>query len=70
MDRFHLVGYSGGGACCLAFISSFPERVLSLALIEPAWIGTGDLTPEETEYWAEADRMMALRGPSARSKTS
>jgi pimeloyl-ACP methyl ester carboxylesterase len=60
MDRFHLVGYSGGGACCLMFISRYPERVLSLALIEPAWIGTGEWTPEEQEYWAELSRVMAL----------
>ena len=59
-ERFHLVGYSGGGACCLVFISRFPERVLSLALIEPAWIGQGESTPEEQEYWAEAYRVMAL----------
>jgi len=35
-DRFHLYGHSGGGACCLAYVARSPERVLSLAVDEPA----------------------------------
>ena len=35
-DTFHLVGYSGGGAASLVFTARYPERVRSLALIEPA----------------------------------
>jgi pimeloyl-ACP methyl ester carboxylesterase len=46
-DRFHLVGYSGGGASSVAFAAKHPERLLSLALIEPAWIGNDGLSPEE-----------------------
>src|SRR6266849_719989 len=38
-ERFHLVGYSGGGASSLAFAAKHPERLLSLALLEPAWMG-------------------------------
>jgi len=45
-DRFHLVGYSGGGASSLAFAALYPERLLSLALLEPAWAGN-DRTPAE-----------------------
>jgi pimeloyl-ACP methyl ester carboxylesterase len=45
-DRFHLVGYSGGGASSLAFAALHGERLLSLALLEPAWAGN-DRTPEE-----------------------
>jgi pimeloyl-ACP methyl ester carboxylesterase len=45
-DRFHLVGYSGGGASSLAFVAEHPERLLSLALLEPAWAGN-DRTPVE-----------------------
>jgi pimeloyl-ACP methyl ester carboxylesterase len=45
-DRFHLVGYSGGGASSLAFAALHPERLLSLALLEPAWAGN-DRTPAE-----------------------
>src|SRR5581483_2290620 len=36
-DTFHLVGYSGGGASALAFTQRHPERLASLALLEPAW---------------------------------
>src|SRR5205823_8886819 len=46
-NRFHLVGYSGGGASSLAFAAAHPERLLSLALIEPAWMGNDELTVEE-----------------------
>lgn len=60
VHEFHLVGYSGGGAACLAFVARSPERVRSLALVEPAWIGNEDLSPEEAEYWREADRILAL----------
>jgi pimeloyl-ACP methyl ester carboxylesterase len=35
-DRFHLYGHSAGGACALAYAAVHPERVLSLALDEPA----------------------------------
>ena len=44
--RFHLVGYSGGGAASLAFTSAHSDRLLSLALLEPAWAGN-DRTPQE-----------------------
>ena len=44
--RFHLVGYSAGGAVALAFTSVHSDRLLSLALLEPAWAGTGR-TPQE-----------------------
>jgi len=45
-DRFHLVGYSGGGASSLAFAARHGERLLSLALLEPAWAGNRRM-PEE-----------------------
>ena len=45
-DHFHLVGYSGGGASSLAFAAVHGERLLSLALLEPAWAGNVR-TPEE-----------------------
>jgi pimeloyl-ACP methyl ester carboxylesterase len=35
-DRFHLYGHSAGGACALAYVANHPERILSLALDEPA----------------------------------
>jgi pimeloyl-ACP methyl ester carboxylesterase len=48
-ETFHLVGYSAGGASSLAFAASHPDRVLSLALLEPAWAGNEGLSPEEIE---------------------
>ena len=36
LGRFHLYGHSGGGACALAFAAIHPERLLSLAVDEPA----------------------------------
>ena len=58
--RFHLVGYSGGGAASLAFAATHPERLLSLALIEPAWLGNEGLGPEEQSVWREFARIMEL----------
>lgn len=58
MKRFHLVGYSAGGASSLAFTAKYPERLTSLALIEPAWIGRP--TSEDAEDWAELERAMTL----------
>src|SRR5438093_7824240 len=50
-ERFHLAGYSGGGAVALAFTARHPDRLLSLALLEPAWAGNWDLSPEERALW-------------------
>jgi len=50
-ERFHLVGYSGGGAASLAFAARHPDRLLSLALIEPAWDGNWELSPAEEALW-------------------
>lgn len=59
-DRFHLVGYSGGGAATLAFTARHPERLLSIALLEPAWAGRWDLSPAEQALWHEYERLEAL----------
>lgn len=68
-DRFHLVGYSAGGASALAFAAQHPDRLRSLALLEAAWAGDHAMTPEEraarralTEAVAlpVADRMAAF----------
>ncbi|WP_415855034.1 alpha/beta fold hydrolase [Sinomonas sp. G460-2] len=50
---FHLVGYSGGGASALAFAAKHPERLESLALLEPAWAGNWG--------WSEAHRALWQR---------
>ena len=59
-ERFHLVGYSGGGAAALAVVARHPERLSSLALLEPAWAGRWDLSPAEQSVWREYDRLEVL----------
>ena len=59
-SRFHLVGYSGGGAAALAFAARFPDRLWSLALLEPAWAGRWDLSPTEQALWDSYDELEAL----------
>jgi pimeloyl-ACP methyl ester carboxylesterase len=56
-ERFHLVGYSGGGAASLAFAAARPERLASLALLEPAWAGNWDLSPAEAALRQEYERV-------------
>ncbi|GAC1437073.1 MAG: hypothetical protein NVSMB51_09890 [Solirubrobacteraceae bacterium] len=62
-ERFHLVGYSGGGASSLAFAAKYPERLLSLALIEPAWMGNAGLSAEEAAVWRQFERIATLPPP-------
>ncbi len=57
---FHLIGYSGGGAISLAFLAKYPERVRSLALIEPAPIGGADGSPESVALYSQFDRLTML----------
>ncbi|MFN2464153.1 MAG: alpha/beta fold hydrolase [Candidatus Dormibacteria bacterium] len=63
--RFHLVGYSAGGASCLAFTAAHPDRLLSLALSEPAWDGVIDGSDEEIALWNEF-RSIGERPPEQR----
>src|SRR5437588_4241612 len=63
LDRFHLLGYSGGGFVSLAFAGAHPDRLLSLALFEPASI-PGPLSAEEAEIYARLETELAgLSGP-------
>ena len=59
-DRFHIAGYSGGGAAALALTARHPERLLSLALLEPAWAGSWDLDPAERALWEEYEHLDSL----------
>jgi len=59
-DRFHLVGYSGGGAASLAFAERHPERLRSLAVMEPAFAGWRETTPEERAALERFRPVMAL----------
>src|SRR2546422_4484714 len=58
--RFHLVGYSGGGAAALAVAARHSERLASLALPEPAWAGRGGLSPGQGRPSGEYHRPAAL----------
>jgi pimeloyl-ACP methyl ester carboxylesterase len=51
LDRFHLLGYSGGGFVSLAFAGMHPDRLLSLAVFEPAAV-PGTLTQEEDTFYS------------------
>jgi pimeloyl-ACP methyl ester carboxylesterase len=62
LDRFHLVGYSGGGFISLAYSGTRPQRILSLALFEPAQI-PGKLTAEEQAFFSTLERkLQGLQG--------
>ena len=54
--RSTLTGYSGGGAAALAFAAKHPDRLLSLALLEPAWAGNWDWSPAYAELRKKYDR--------------
>lgn len=58
LERFHLFGHSGGGAICLAYAAAMGERLVSLAVDEPAT----DFTDEGDAVfgWAEFDRALSL----------
>jgi pimeloyl-ACP methyl ester carboxylesterase len=58
VERFHLLGYSGGGFVSLAFAGTYPERLLSLALFEPASV-PGRLSPEEADLRHRLGRELA-----------
>lgn len=54
---FHLYGHSGGGACAIAYAQRHPERVISLAVDEPAF----DFSAEAAAYLLpEMKRIKAL----------
>jgi pimeloyl-ACP methyl ester carboxylesterase len=58
--RFHLVGYSAGGAAALAFAAGQPARLLSLALLEPAWAGNWGWSAQHARLWARYDELAQL----------
>ena len=63
LERFHLLGYSGGGFVSLAFAGAHPERLLSLALFEPASL-PGELSPAEARLHARLrEALTGLEGP-------
>jgi len=62
LDRFHLLGYSGGGFLSLAYAGTRPERIASLAVFEPAMV-PGHMSPEEQAMYESLDeRLRGLTG--------
>ena len=62
-ERFHLVGYSAGGGSSLAFAARYPERLLSLALMEPAFAGWQAMTPAERAAMEAFRPLLDMHGP-------
>lgn len=62
-ERFHLVGYSGGGASSLAFVARHPDRLLSLSLLEPAFAGWQGMTPAERDHFERFRGIVGLPDP-------
>jgi pimeloyl-ACP methyl ester carboxylesterase len=60
-ERFHLYGHSGGGAMALAYAVTHPQRVLSLAVDEPAF----DFTDEGNAAYGSPEFAQALSLPPA-----
>src|SRR4029079_3915912 len=50
LDQFFLYGHSAGGCIALAFVAEHPQRLLGLALDEPA----SDFSDETKAVWAKA----------------
>lgn len=59
-ETFHLVGYSGGGASALALAAKHPQRLLSLALLEPAWAGNWGWSPAHAKLWQDYSALDSL----------
>jgi pimeloyl-ACP methyl ester carboxylesterase len=65
-DRFHLVGYSAGASVALACAAAHPDRLSSIALLEPAWAGNwDDASPAHQDLWPEYARLAALPADKA-----
>ena len=60
IDRFHLAGASAGGAIAVAYAAQHPERLFSLTLMEPAWLGS-DMTEAERNAHSELEALTALQ---------
>jgi pimeloyl-ACP methyl ester carboxylesterase len=67
-DQFHVVGYSAGASVALACAAAHPDRLSSLALLEPAWAGNwDDASPAHQDLWPEYARVAALPANEALS---
>lgn len=62
LDRFHLVGYSGGGFLSLAYAGTRPQRLLSLAIFEPARVPGKPTAEEQAAIDSLSARLDGLEG--------
>ena len=62
LARFHLVGYSGGGFLSLAYAGTRPQRLLSLAIFEPARVPGKPMPEEQNAFDALNARLAGLEG--------
>jgi pimeloyl-ACP methyl ester carboxylesterase len=62
LDRFHLVGYSGGGFLSLAYAGTRPRRLLSLAIFEPAMVPGKPTTEEQAAIDSLSAQLKGLEG--------
>lgn len=58
LPSVHLVGCSAGAVVAVAFSASYPERVESLALIEPPWIGNDTRSAEAKALYEALDHVL------------
>lgn len=58
--RFHLIGYSAGADFALAYAAVEGQRLRSLTLIEPDWIGNDDWAPGEPARRLAMERALGL----------
>lgn len=64
-ERFHLVGYSAGGAVAIVLAARHPARVRTLALMEPAWAGDENMSTAEKGARERLASALALEDPHA-----
>jgi pimeloyl-ACP methyl ester carboxylesterase len=65
MNKFHLVGFSAGGAASIAFASRHGDRLKSLTLIEPAWLTNEGMSEVERDDFQAAISAAELPGGQA-----
>jgi len=65
LDRFHLVGYSAGGAIAAAVAALHGDRIVSLTLLEPAWLGNAGVGERERKAFDAGIAATELPGSAA-----
>jgi pimeloyl-ACP methyl ester carboxylesterase len=58
LSSFHLLGYSAGAVVALALMAAHPERVKTLAVIEPPWSGNDTANADAKALHDALDRVL------------